>query len=245
MKRFASTRIQKIKGKPDFKIILLDEADYLTIDAQNALRRIIEDFTEVTRFCLICNYITKIIEPLNSRCMKFRFTQIPKDKQLKRLSNICTAEGIQCSTTALDTVVSISKGDLRKALNLLQMASATKDVDQIINDNDVLFISDITNSKDIYESHLNPYLKISKSNPGKDEKKKIDAIQKIVSDGNTAHQIVRALHEHLDMQSNIGSLQKARLIIAFTEAQQSVLLGVADQTILQLLFAQIEDVFGI
>ena len=61
VKKFASIRVEKIKGAPNYKIILLDEADHLTKDAQNALRRIIEDFTEETRFCLICNYVTRFI----------------------------------------------------------------------------------------------------------------------------------------------------------------------------------------
>lgn len=104
---------------PDFKIIILDEADSMTNEAQSALRRIIEDTSSSTRFCIICNYITKIIEPLGSRCVKFRFKPIPLDAQVKKLEEICQAESIKYESSALESLIEISNGDLRKSVNLL------------------------------------------------------------------------------------------------------------------------------
>lgn len=79
---------------PNYKIIILDEADSLTDDAQNALRRIIEDTSANTRFCIICNYITKIIDPLSSRCVKLRFKPISEEAQFLKLKHVCENEGI-------------------------------------------------------------------------------------------------------------------------------------------------------
>ena len=92
VKSFAQGAVggQKTSGYPcpRFKIIILDEADTMTPDAQSALRRVIELHSKVTRFCLICNYVTRVIEPLASRCAKFRFKNLPIDSMISRLEHI-------------------------------------------------------------------------------------------------------------------------------------------------------------
>jgi replication factor C subunit 2/4 len=233
---------ERIPGAPDFKIILLDEADHLTKDAQNALRRIIEDFTKVTRFVLVCNYITKIIGPIISRCMKFRFSQISKEEQIERLKNICSREGLQCKEDALSTVVDISKGDLRKALNLLQMAGSTNEEGHKVKEEDVLFISDVLPSKDVYKDYIDRYLKICNRRTKDLEKSKLNFIDDVVGEGVTAQQFISALHNEIRNSSKYKYLQKARVIVALTEAEESVLAGVNDFTVFSLLFAQLEQI---
>ncbi|ODV58279.1 replication factor C subunit 2 [Ascoidea rubescens DSM 1968] len=111
---------------PPYKIIILDEADSMTSDAQSALRRTMETYSNVTRFCLICNYITRIIDPLASRCSKFRFKSLDNANAITRLTYIVENEKIllKDNQAVLNEILSISNGDLRKAITFLQ--SATK-----------------------------------------------------------------------------------------------------------------------
>ena len=101
----------------------MDEADSMTNDAQSALRRIIEDYTEQTRFCIICNYASKIIDPIASRCAQFRFGSLSKESQLQRLKFICNEEKICIPDNILNLLQIVSDGDLRRSINLLQSIS--------------------------------------------------------------------------------------------------------------------------
>ncbi|KAG7802816.1 hypothetical protein KL944_001708 [Ogataea haglerorum] len=105
---------------PPYKLLILDEADSMTSDAQSALRRTMETYSGFTRFCLICNYITRIIDPLASRCSKFRFKMLDEESSIKRLQYICNEENVLASTPMLKEILRISDGDLRKAINFLQ-----------------------------------------------------------------------------------------------------------------------------
>jgi len=107
-----------------FKIVLLDEADNMTADAQQALRRLMELYSGNTRFILIANYPSKIIDPIQSRCAFFRFQPLPKDAVIERLKYIAENEGVDYDEEALETIYEISEGDMRKAINILQAAAA-------------------------------------------------------------------------------------------------------------------------
>ncbi len=105
---------------PNIKLVILDEADAMTYDAQFALRRVVELYTDSTRFCLICNYLTKIIPALQSRCQMFRFAPINNMDHLARIQYIIQAEKINIDKTTAERIVELSEGDMRKSLNLLQ-----------------------------------------------------------------------------------------------------------------------------
>ncbi len=111
-------------GGAKFKIIFLDEADALTADAQNALRRTMEKYAATARFILSCNYSSKIIEPIQSRCALFRFKPLRDDQIKERLRYIAQSEGLKIDEKALDALVYIAEGDMRKAINTLQAAAA-------------------------------------------------------------------------------------------------------------------------
>lgn len=118
-------------GKAEFKIIFLDEADALTSDAQAALRRTMEKYSRNCRFILSCNYSSKIIEPLQSRCAVYRFRSLSDDAVSARLSHIADAEGLTITPDGLSALVYVSRGDMRKAVNALQAAAfIKKDIDQ-------------------------------------------------------------------------------------------------------------------
>ena len=107
----------------DFKIIFLDEADALTPEAQNALRRTMENYTKTCRFILSCNYSSKIIEPIQSRCAVFRFRKISRDSVRKRLEYILKSEGIEFTDDGISAILYVAEGDMRQAVNMLQSAA--------------------------------------------------------------------------------------------------------------------------
>ena len=131
VKEFASIMklsINQEKDEKPFKIIILDEADEMTSEAQTALRRIIEDSAKTTRFIFICNYLSHIIEPIQSRCVIFRFSKVSEDEIVEYLANICRSEGIKFEEKALRKIYEHTNGDLRYSINILQAASASGSV---------------------------------------------------------------------------------------------------------------------
>jgi len=121
VKTFA--RIKSI-GEIPFKILILDEADNMTGDAQQALRRTMERFTETCRFVLIANYSGKIIEPIQSRCAPFRFTYLSREDQDAYLRRIATQEEMKLLEKGMEAIFEVSGGDLRRAINTLQAAAS-------------------------------------------------------------------------------------------------------------------------
>ena len=121
VKEFA--RMASLSSVP-FKILVLDEADNMTGDAQAALRRTMEKYTETCRFVLCCNYSGRIIEPIQSRCALFRFTPLPERKIVEYLHHIAKSEGLTVSEAGLKSVVEVGEGDLRKSINTLQAAAS-------------------------------------------------------------------------------------------------------------------------
>ncbi len=119
--------VDRSSGIP-FRIIILDEADEMTSDAQTALRRIMEESSENARFIIIANVSTSIIEPLQSRCAVFRFKRLDEHSVIKRLQEICESEKIKFTQEALKMIYEISEGDMRKAINQLQSAAALGEV---------------------------------------------------------------------------------------------------------------------
>lgn len=143
IKNFASTR-QIFSSS--FKLIILDEADAMTVTAQNALRRskwipikclghtdplVIEQFTKNVRFCIICNYVNKITPALQSRCTRFRFQPLPQPQIQNKIDQIISAEQVRINDQARSALLSLAKGDMRRAVNVLQACSTAYEGDEI------------------------------------------------------------------------------------------------------------------
>ena len=110
-------------GGAEFKILFLDEADALTTDAQAALRRTMETYARTCRFILSCNYSSKIIDPIQSRCAIYRFRPLDREAVIEEIRRIAAAEGLTLTEGALDAIVYVAAGDMRKAINALQGAA--------------------------------------------------------------------------------------------------------------------------
>ena len=125
VKDFART---KAIGDVPFKVIFLDEADALTREAQQALRRTMENFTSTCRFIMSCNYSSKIIDPIQSRCAIFRFKLLEKKDIATRIKVIAEREKLQISDETIETLYEASEGDCRRVINLLQASSSISPV---------------------------------------------------------------------------------------------------------------------
>jgi len=121
IKEFA--RIKPIDA--GFKIVFLDESDALTSEAQQALRRTMEKFSSVCRFILSCNYSSRIIEPIQSRTAVFRFKSLSEEHVIEYLNRVVSGEGLSAPKDSVKTIAEIAEGDLRRATNILQAASAS------------------------------------------------------------------------------------------------------------------------
>lgn len=121
IKNFART---KTMNKVGYRLIILDEADALTVDAQHALRRTMENYTSVSRFILICNWSSRIIPPIQSRTAIFRFKSLNETAQKKYIERIVKGEKLKIDTSAINAIIHLSEGDLRKVANLLQASEA-------------------------------------------------------------------------------------------------------------------------
>jgi replication factor C small subunit len=123
IKNFARTK----PVNAEYKIIFLDEADALTTDAQQALRRTMEQFSDNARFILSCNYSSKIIDPIQSRCAVFRFNRLENEEVEEYITRIAEGEDFKISREAIDAVLRVAGGDLRRVTNILQTAAMQKD----------------------------------------------------------------------------------------------------------------------
>ena len=239
---------------PPFKIIILDEADSMTQDAQSALRRTMETYSKITRFCLICNYVTRIIDPLASRCSKFRFKSLDQGNAKKRLEDIAEKEGVQLEDGAVDALIKCSDGDLRKAITYLQSSARlvganapTKDEegDESMKAADrpvtVKIVEDIAGV--IPEKTVDELVRAMRPKSSGSTYQAISStVEELVADGWSAGQVVSQvceIHPHKDpekltaiqlyssltLDEAIPDAQKNKLVLVFSEIDKRLVDG--------------------
>ncbi len=148
VKDFART---KAIGEVPFKLIYLDESDALTREAQQALRRTMENYTKTCRFILSCNYSSKIIDPIQSRCAVFRFKPLSKEEIFTVIEKISKEEGLSISSEAKDALFEVCDGDVRRLENIMQSCAVLKKENEAIKPEDVFSMASVAKPKEVNE----------------------------------------------------------------------------------------------
>ncbi|KAG8581376.1 hypothetical protein GDO81_007653 [Engystomops pustulosus] len=216
------------KPCPPFKIVILDEADSMTTPAQAALRRTMEKESKTTRFCLICNYVSRIIEPLTSRCSKFRFKPLADQIQTQRILDICKKENVNITTEAVKHLVEVSEGDLRKAITFLQSATrliAGKEITEQV-------VTEIAGV--IPKETIDRVLAACQS--GSFEKLET-VVKNLINNGHAATQLVNQLHDIMLEREDLTDKQKAAIAEKLAEVDKCLADGADEYLQMLSLFA--------
>jgi len=216
-------------GGADFKVIFLDEADSLTADAQAALRRTMERYSNTCRFILSCNYSSRIIPPIQSRCSVMRFAPLKKEDIREYLGRIEKNEGIEITDEGFETLLYISQGDMRKAVNILQVASSfSKTIDP-----DNLYTSSALARPEI----ISELITLSLKGMFSEAKEKLEEL--ITLGGLAGEDILSQMHRelfNLPMEDEL----RVRILDAIGEADFRLVEGADERIQLEALLARIQ-----
>ena len=217
-------------GDVPFKIVILDEADNMTPDAQHALRRVMEKYDKTCRFILTCNYSSRIIEPIQSRCSVFRFKNLTDEVIGERVSYIGGEEGLSLTNGGIQAIVQVSDGDLRKAVNVLQTAgSFTENIDE----ETVYLVASRARPAEIEELIV---LSIQDKDFGKARKKIRDLITKY---GMSGGDIVRQIHRFLLRYDGFSNEIKLQALEYLGTIDYRIMEGASDDVQLSAFIAKL------
>lgn len=227
----------------------------MTQDAQSALRRTMETYSKITRFCLICNYVTRIIDPLASRCSKFRFKPLDEENSRLRLEEIARTENVEYEDGVIDALIKVSEGDLRKAITYLQSAArlhnpiiqpkpgkvdneGDEEMEDEEDDGDEGDPKLVLDSKKITvrsiqeiagvipDQTIDDLLAACEPKKGKSAYSDISMlVRNIVADGWSAGQVVLQLYNKLVFNDIITAEQKNDIVLIFSEVDKRLVDG--------------------
>jgi len=205
---------------PNYKIIILDEADAMTKEAQSALRKVMEENSDITRFCFICNYINQIIEPINSRCVKIRFKPINYLSLINKLTWISNNENIKINDSAIECISELSNGDLRKCILMLQNIKYIKNNKYGINNN-------LINKNDIYDickyiSNEQMEYFILKIKENNNIINIINVTKEIINNGFIFNSIMNKITTYIIYNKNISDNIKAKILFEVSSIEKNI-----------------------
>lgn len=213
----------------EYKIIFLDEADALTQDAQQALRRTMEKYTKTCRFILSCNYSSKIIEPIQSRCVVFRFKPLEKSEVIERLKFVALKENLNLDSSALESIFYVCLGDMRKAINILQACSS---LNSNITDKDIYSISSRARPEEVKQMII-----LAKSGKFKEAR---DLLYKLMFDyGMSGEDVLNQTYrEVIDFKDEeLSAIDKVKLIEVISEINFRISEGANDRLQIEAMLA--------
>lgn len=213
-------------GEADFKVIFLDEADALTNDAQSALRRTMERYSATTRFILSCNYSSKIIEPIQSRCAVYRFKPLSKEAVTKRIGHVAEMEKLEVTKGGMNAIEYVASGDMRKAINALQAAALLGDR---VDEDTIYQITSTAKPEEIRE-----LIKAAISGDFGAARGKLDDL--LLSKGLSGEDIVVQLHRAM-LGMDISNSDKVKLIDRIGEIDFRMTEGANERIQLEALLA--------
>ncbi|MHA1698420.1 MAG: replication factor C small subunit [Promethearchaeota archaeon] len=188
-------------GNVPFKILVLDEADNMTADAQNALRRIMENYTKTCRFILICNYSNKIISPIQSRCAVLRFQPLSNEDIEKRLLYISSKENLKLTSAGIKAILYVAGGDCRKAINILQSIST---ITTEISEKDVYQVTGR-----VYPDEIREMIKLALLGRLNEAKQKLENL--LLEFGLAGSEIIKQIHSEI-LNMEIDELTRIELV---------------------------------
>jgi len=200
---------------PPYKLIIMDEADAMTTEAQSALRKTIEDRSSNTRFCFICNYINKIITPIASRCVKVRFKQLNESCIIQKLQNISIHENIVMTPDIYDTIASLSNGDMRKGIMLLQKSMYLK---KEITVDDIYYLANYIPAQLMSSIHATCFTDTNTS-------KILELCKEIKQKAYPINNILLELNKLIINDTSITDKQKALMIITMSDIERKLIDG--------------------
>ena len=223
IKEFART--SPISGA-NFKIIFLDEADALTSDAQSALRRTMERYSAICRFIISCNYSSKIIEPIQSRCAVFRFRPLRAEDIKRYLQLIAKVEKVDITDDAMDALVHVANGDMRKGVNSLQVAASLSEKVTI----EVVYQTTGT----AHPEEVKKLLETALKGDFLEARSQLDEL--MITYGLSGEDVIRQIHKQF-FELNIPDIEKVRLIDKTGEVEFRIVEGSNERIQLEALLA--------